>query len=300
MSEYIIDAQQYLPDFLTDSTLMVSIVDCLNALISNETIVFENIENAYNDMLYKTRDYSRLSYEAKINIVRELGFDYLLDILTLTSDQLTQLLIFFNLIYLLKGKREGLDICLQTLGMVYTYTTWDEMSPKGQPFTASLTIIGSEFAQIEVFRKLRNFIRSYMLPWIEITVEITIESPPLYVYPSVGILTRYKDSTIYTATRDVYGLAIYDQSNYDTDYYGAEINSGPDQYDRYELPKAVLTIQATPANATIMIDNEQTYLKELEIGIPSSYSVSLEGYKTKTGQIVIQRDKVLNVTLQPE
>lgn len=295
----LIDARTYLPDFLLESGLVVSIVDCLNSLISKDRPIFEQIYQAHNDMLYRTRDYSKLSYEAKIEIVRELGFSYLLDILTLSSDQLSKLLIFFNLIYALKGKKEGLDICLKTLGMNYTYKSWYEMEPKGQPFTATLKIVGNEYAASQVFTKIKTFIRSYMLPWIEITIELTIEAPPTFVYPSAGILTRYKSGKIFGATRDVVGIAIYDnEPAYDVQYYGAEINTAPDQFIPYEMPKSVLSINVVPESATVIIDGEETNVKEVEQGKPIHFSISAEGYKGYGNHIVLTHDKNLNIKLQ--
>ena len=137
---YILDARDYLPDFLTETKVMSTIVDCLNVLISKEQPLFEEIEGAYNDFIYKTRDYSKLTLQAKMNLISELGFGYILDILQVSSLQLTQLLCYFNLIYALKGKREGLELVLDTLNMVYTYTVWDETVPRGQRFTATLEI----------------------------------------------------------------------------------------------------------------------------------------------------------------
>ena len=191
--DYILDARDYLPKFLKDSPLMSSIMDCLNVLISKEQPIFEEIEGAYYDMLYKVRDYYKLTDSAKIEVIKELGFDYILDIIELTSEQLTQLIIFFNLIYSLKGKREGLELCLDILGLVYTYTVWDETDPKGQQFTAELVIVGNEYEEPKVFKKIQNFVRSYMLPWIDVIIETTVDSTIFYLFPMWGAMTRYKE-----------------------------------------------------------------------------------------------------------
>lgn len=298
-TDHIVDAVAYLPDFLKESRLMLSIVDCLNVLISDDKPIFSQIFGAYNDMLFRNRNYNKLSYEAKIEIVHELGFSYLLDILTLTSDQLSKLLIFFNLIYSLKGKTEGLDICLKTLGLNYTYTPWYEMEPKGQPFTANLKIVGNEYADTEVFAKIRNFIRSYMLPWVNITIELTIIAPPIYVYPGTGLLTRLKYNQPFGATRDVVSIAIYDsEPAYDIQYYGAKINTGPDQYIPYEFPKSVLKINVIPESATVVIDNELTNIKEVEQGKPITFSVEANGYESYSNHIVLTADKTLNINLR--
>lgn len=276
MSDYIIDANTYLPQFLQESELMLSIVDCLNVIITEKEDDFKKIHEAYFDMIYKTKNYSLLSYEAKIDIVRELGFDYLLDISTLTSDQLTQLLIFFNLVYMLKGKEEGMRLFLDTLGMVYTYVTWDNMEPKGQPFTASLTIVGNDYANPQIFKKIRNFIRSYMLPWVNITVELTIQAPDTYVYPSVGLLTRIKDTTQHSVIRDVLAIALYDyEVGYDKSVYGAEINYEPGQYKpSYKFDDCKLTIEPTPSSSKVIINKEETRIKEVTKGELNEYEVS--------------------------
>lgn len=280
-NNYILNANDYLPDFLKQSKLMLSIVDCLNVLISTKEETFRQIHEAYFDMEYKTRNYSKLSYEAKIDIMKELGFEYLLDISTLSSDQLTQLLIFFNLIYLLKGKEEGMRLFLDTLGIIYTYETWDNKTPKGQPLTATLNIVGNNYAEPSVFSKIKNFVRSYMLPWIEVIVEITIEGPNFYVYPSFGGLTRLKYSNVFECKADVLNIAIYDdQVGYDRSVYGAVINTGPDQFKTPLFDNAVLKINTYPSNCNCLIDNEPTNIKEVELGSYVDYRVYLEDYNT--------------------
>lgn len=278
-TSYILDANEYLPDFLKQSQLMLSIVDCLNILISTKEETFKQIHEAYFDMEYKTRNYAKLSYEAKIDIMKELGFEYLLDISTLSSDQLTQLLIFFNLIYILKGKEEGMRLFLDTLGMVYTYETWDDKTPKGQPLTATLNIVGNNYAEPSVFSKIKNFVRSYMLPWIEVIVEITIEGPTFYVYPSFGGLTRLKYSKVFDCKADILNIAIYDdQVGYDKSVYGAVINTAPDQYKTPKFNNAILTINTNPMDCTCLIDEEPTKVKEVELGSVVDYKVYVEDY----------------------
>ena len=301
MSDYILDARTYLPDFLQESKIMNEVMDCLNVLISTKQPTFESIQQAYYDTLYKTKDYSKLSYEAKIEVMKELGFDYLLDILILTSDQLTQLLIFFNLIYILKGKKEGLKICLDTLGMIYTYVTWDETEPEGQPFTAKLKIVGNDYAATEVFRKIKNFIRSYMLPWIDITIELIFDAPPIYIYPSAGLLTKMKYTKYFSATRDVVNVAVYNKSNYDDkDSYGVAINTGEDQDNPQAMPKYNFKIIPTPSDATVIIDGVERNEAQIEQGKLFFYKVYQDNnvYKPKEGMMVLNQDKELEIKLK--
>lgn len=298
----LLDATSYLPKFLKSSPIMIEVMDCLNVLISKETPIFSEIESAYNDTLYRAKDYSKLSYNAKVEVIRELGFGYLLDILTLTSEQLTQLLIFFNLIYILKGKREGLEICLNTMGLIYTYESWEEMEPRGQRFTAKLNIVGNSYANPEIFKKIKNFIRSYMLPLVEITIELTIDAPPALAYPSAGLLERIENLTLYSTTRDLLEVAVYDfeTSIYDKSLYAPGINSGPNQYVSATMPFYNLTIMPTPSSAIVEIDGRVTNVAQVEQGKLISYKVydADNIYVKKEGMIVVNADKELRVKLR--
>ena len=301
VDQYILEAKSYLPDFLHESDLMLQVMNCLDVLISTEQPMFTEIQQAYFDAMYRSKDYTKLSYDAKIAIVKELGFDYFLDITLLSSEQLSKLLIFFNLIYILKGTEAGLRICLDTLDMVYSYTTWDEMSPMGVPFTAKLHIVGNEYTHPEIFSKISNFVRSYMLPWVEITVELTIEAPPIYIYPNLGILSKLKTTKTFSATRDVVKLAIYDEEPaYDIKNYGAQIFNGPNQDNPYVYPSYKLTISTVPENATVIIDGVETHTAMLEQGKIYFYEVYQDDavYTRKKGQIVVNADKHLKVKLR--
>ena len=292
--EYILDARTYLPNFLKESDLILSIIDCLNVLISTEQPVFEQIKEAYQDTLYRCRDYSKLTYEAKINIIKELGFDYIVDTFNVSSDQLTQLLIFFNLIYALKGKKEGLKLCLDTLGITYSYVTWDELSPKGTRFTADLNIVGNEYSSSDVLKKIQNFVRCYMLPWINVSVEATVEGPALYLYPSGYLNYGRKSSITFSAIRDVANVAMYDKDLYDSSYYGTKIYDGPDQDDPYIFENVQLTITCNKENAIIKIEDEVRSTKQVEKGTIIPYSVTYNS-ETRNRTVVCNQDKTVEV-----
>ena len=301
---YLLKAEYYLPDFLKDSPIIQSVLECLDALISKKQLEFEKIQTAYFDGLYKTRNYYKLSYDSKIEIVKELGFDYILDILTLNDEQLSSLLIFFNLIYILKGKKEGLLLCLNTLNInVKNYLEWDELTEEypypRQEFTAILEIVGNSYANTEVFRKLKNFVRSYMLPWIEITIILTIEGPTFYVYPSGGVLTWIKHKRQNATPITLEPVAVYDdEPAYDLMNYGANIYTKPNEDIGVEKKKCELTISTIPKNANVTINNVNTSIYEDEIGTLLSYEVSSEGYKPYKNHIVINANKTIKVELE--
>ena len=318
--KYLISSKYYLPDFLKESNTMMAIIDCLDALISKQQPEFEKIHTSYIDGLYKTKDYTKLSQAAKLEVVKELGFGYLLDILPLTSEQLSSLLIFFNLIYILKGKKEGLMLCLkEVMGMNVTYIEWDEITEEyphpRQEFTAILKVVGNDYENTDIFRKLKNFVRSYMLPWVDITVKLTIEGPITYVYPSGGVLSLLKQdrNKPYTYSITLENFAIYDDKPaYDLLKYGGAIYSKHMNEDTDDRKKCKFTISTKLSNAVITINNvviptlENTveditlFYAEFEdmVGNLIEYEITCEGYESHKNHIVLNSDKTLNIELK--
>ena len=66
----ILNAYNYLPKIFNDRKVMTLCMDVLNALISKEADPFKEIYNAYSDTLNKYRDYTVLTYEAKLEIIQ--------------------------------------------------------------------------------------------------------------------------------------------------------------------------------------------------------------------------------------
>lgn len=300
---YKLDAKDFLPDTLQTNATFLKVIELFNMLISKERTITEEIEYAYNDAIYKTRDYSKLSYAAKTKIIDEMGFSYITEFAALTGEQLTKLLIFFDLIYILKGKTEGLKLVLDAMHMVYKYETWDEMEPKGPRFTATLTVYGDEYNQPAVFAKLQNFVRSYMLPYIYVSIHMTIIGPEMY-WHAIGIPNmRKKDKTNYIAVRDVRDLAIYDRGDgYDIGYYSAPIRNSDDKSVPQQAPSVTLSVITTPSNATVELNGVITRTLEAPIGTLVNWKVSQneEVYETKTGFIYLNQDTSLTIDLNPK
>ena len=168
----MMDCLQYLPDFMQDKDVMQDAAYLLNAILQNQSDVdleidkinsekgtslprldwstIDNINKAYCDIIYKSSGYNKLSYEAKIEFLKEQGFDYMLDLLLHMYDNgykaqkeqtyeeyvkqraessLSKLTMLFNILYILKGKTIGLELALKICGMNdFTYFTWDTVS----------------------------------------------------------------------------------------------------------------------------------------------------------------------------
>lgn len=269
----------YLPDFLQDKPVFKDATKLLDVLISDSTeedlkVIYE----AYCDTLYKWPGYQRLSYEARVTLLQEKGFGYILDLLQHMYDEdydkevqkynageiteidsyddyvkkrtdkaLANITMLFNLLYVLKGKTLGLELALDLTGLEgFTYIPWDittsqdrifewegtyeslplpgsdvevkkgdcyyivtgdtktnylfngvswqiiadpdDYKRKREQFTAILDVYGLEnnTHREALQRRLRDFVRNYMLPYIEVTVRYTHNVEPLKITPSAG------------------------------------------------------------------------------------------------------------------
>ena len=181
----LIKSLPFLPDFLQEKPVMKDASILLDALLKSKDDVEKEIEQlkqasinagedgseivdvdwtvmdeiykAYCDTLYKLPGFNNLSYGAKISLIKENGFDYVLDLLLHMYDdeynvlktkfengeidsipdyddfvkeksdaKLTKLTILFSLINILKGKTAGLELVLNILGITsHSYFTWD-------------------------------------------------------------------------------------------------------------------------------------------------------------------------------
>ena len=192
----LIKSLPYVPDFQQDSALFKDAAQLLDALLqSKESIenevaaiqakyneegngqeavkvdwtVMDEIYTAYCDTLYKLPGYSNLSYAARIALIEENGFDYVLDLLLHMYDTeyaalekkykdgaistiepyedfvkrksnatLTRLTSLFTIINILKGTTPGLELVFRILDVPeFLYLTWDIISDYKGPITIS-------------------------------------------------------------------------------------------------------------------------------------------------------------------
>lgn len=158
---------EYLPDFLRDKPVFKDASKLLDVLISksdNETL--KQIYEAYVDTLYKYPGYEKLSYGARITLLQEKGFGYIVDLLVHMYDEdyerevaqrkkegtlnemdsyevfvqkktdkaLANITMLYNLLYILKGQTLGLELALQLVNVPsFVYFPWNIVSKeKGQ------------------------------------------------------------------------------------------------------------------------------------------------------------------------
>lgn len=215
MVDYFLKSSDYLPKNLKETAVMKMVTELIDSLMTSDAPNIGQIKSAYFDTVYKISNYSKLTKQAKLEILSELGFDYITNILDLDDEQLTNLLILFNLIYCLKGKDEGLKLILDIMKLNYTYENWYETSPKGVPLTATLTIIMIDALPPNFIRNVLKFVRSYMLVYIDIIVQVASDFPYLYASinsPGWGRI-RIRDG-FFAPARDPREFAAYDADSY--------------------------------------------------------------------------------------
>ena len=153
--EILIKSLQYLPSFLQDKPLFKDASKLLDVCLSQDIDILSQIHQAYCDTLYKNSAYQQLSYGAKTELLKENGFDYLLDLLKhiyierynqlpeeqrkrikedeyiekQTATNLSNITMLFNLLYILKGKTLGLELALKLVNCPdFIYLTWDTVA----------------------------------------------------------------------------------------------------------------------------------------------------------------------------
>lgn len=302
----LINPYNLLPSNLKDTDLFGKIVDLLNNLMSDYGNTIAQIKKAYLDTLYKISDYNQISYGAKLTYLEDQGYGYIMDALELSEDQLVKLIIFLDLIYVLKGTIPGLKLVLDTLSINATYELWDKpgidqltgnvieeveedltkTTSKGQPFTAQMQIMGATFDQYANFTKVRDFLRSYMLPYMTIEITMTYDGPTTYVAACMAPFGRIKWNKIFSYSTDVQDVAVYDLGNgYDVGKYGYR-SSGV-------LQITTVTIRPIPEDATVSIRGIVGNVQIVPQNTLVEYRVEKEGYITQTGTIQVRQSPIV-------
>ncbi len=173
-----ISTQFFIPKELSSDELYIEFHRLVDYLLENNTI-------ALNDSLYKFKNRSKIQIEALENFIGEQGYEYIVNVLSLTKDQLETLTDYLNLIHFLKGTRKGLELVLSLLGIIAEIREWWEETPKGEPHTFSLDIdfnLGN--VKRDTVKRLSEFVTHYVFPKLKaivINFESEISSLQTYI-----------------------------------------------------------------------------------------------------------------------
>ena len=164
-----ISTQSFIPKELSSDELYIEFHRLVDYLLENNTIEL-------NDSIYKFKNRSKIQIESLQNFIGEQGYEYIVNVLSLTKDQLETLTDYLNLIHFLKGTRKGLELVLSLLGIIAEIREWWEETPQGEPHTFSLDIdfnLGN--VKRDTVTRLSEFVSHYVFPKLKAIV-INFES----------------------------------------------------------------------------------------------------------------------------
>ena len=104
--------------------------------------IINNALEEFEDVKYKYSGPDVVREDVVKNIVTELGFGYITEVMnTITNFEFNVLLEFVSLLNLLKGSRQGLELILKLLGFNSFILEWWQQTPIGEPDTYIITVI---------------------------------------------------------------------------------------------------------------------------------------------------------------
>lgn len=155
------NSEIFIPEKLKDYELYPKISSMVDYIVRNAAKEFEDIK-------YKNSGADIVRDEVIKQIITELGYKYIADVMdTITNYQFNQLVEFISVINLLKGSRKGLELILQLLGFDSVITEWWERPVKGKPYTFEMIVAMNSSYVPDVYNtleKVQIFTRQYVFP----------------------------------------------------------------------------------------------------------------------------------------
>lgn len=161
-----INSIQYLPPAFRENEYYVKICSLIDCLISQNSKYFAYEEVQFMDAMNKYSDREHLSSPAIQQIIKEFGYQYILNILELPESKMKNLIAYLALINMLKGSKTGLELVLSLLGFDFKLLEWfeDPMAlPERNTYALELTFNNMGFGP-NFFEDFRRFSREYVYP----------------------------------------------------------------------------------------------------------------------------------------
>lgn len=150
-----------LPPELQGVALNIKFTALFDFLVQQQAVEFQDVK-------YKYANPSQVNQEVIVNVINELGFSYITDVMATTTNlEFNTLLSFVSLINLLKGSVLGLQIILVLLGFDAVITEWYQTIPVGLPYTYSMLLLmnlSNVPNPIVTVNAVRIFARQYVFP----------------------------------------------------------------------------------------------------------------------------------------
>ena len=106
----------YLPKYWAQTPLYAEkIIPLLDHLLSVDSPYADKLALAYYDIINKFTDPEDLTEESAKALIRELGYGYILDLLSTSESNIKKILFLLPLIHYLKDTRHGLEVVFSLL-----------------------------------------------------------------------------------------------------------------------------------------------------------------------------------------
>lgn len=155
----------FLPEGLQSQALYPKLCDMIDHIVTN-------FETELVDVQSKFRGPSVVRQEVIEQVINELGFNYITNVMgTISNFEFNQLLQFLSLINLLKGSRNGLELVLKLLGFDSIITEWWENAPLKPADTFDLTVIVNTSFVLDLnatVEQVKIFTRHYVFPTLDV------------------------------------------------------------------------------------------------------------------------------------
>jgi hypothetical protein len=161
----------YLPKFWATTPLYAEkIIPLLDHFLSVDSPIADKLALAYYDIWNKYTSPEDMTEESIKAYIRDHGYGYILDLLSLSSNSYQTLLYLLPLIHFLKGSREGLEVVFSLLQVTTQeaktkITAWYESDPVMEEDTFEI-VSEIDLATIDAsfFEKFDTFIQKYVYP----------------------------------------------------------------------------------------------------------------------------------------
>lgn len=164
-----INSAQYLPPAFRQNEYYVKICSLIDSLISENSKYFAYEEIQFMDGWNKYIDKDNVSLPSIREIIKEFGYQYILNILELPESRMKNLIAYLALINMLKGSKTGLELVLSLLGFDFKLLEWFEdpiALPHKNTYALELTFRDMGFGK-DFFKNFRTFSREYVYPLLE-------------------------------------------------------------------------------------------------------------------------------------
>lgn len=157
----ITEVNKFISKARRNKELWKKINEMMSYVMTNAVLELSDVKNKYTDP-------SQLETETIKEILNELGFSYIVDIMdTITGFEFNTMLSFVQYIGQLKGTRKGLELVLKLMGFDSVIKEWwEDPNDIGEPWGYEIIVIVDSSFVPDIFNtldKVRIFSEHYVL-----------------------------------------------------------------------------------------------------------------------------------------